>query len=214
MRKKKILVVDDDKQIQDTLTGLLEADYECVLVDNGAVGLTYLEQNPGEVDLIISELIMPVMDGFEMLDCVRNHSKNKNIPVLIITSLELKEDINRAFEIGVDDVVTKPFHPDIVKKRVNNMLEIGDNRKVHNVMEDLIRTEIEENIENLGICQCPICRKDLLTLTLNNVTPKYVSTETGAVITKAGSMASRDERIKLLAEITHYAQLVKERPRH
>lgn len=214
MRKKKILLVDDDNLIREMLMDLLKVDYECIPAQNGVEGLSYLEKNPGEIDLIITDIVMPVMDGFEMLECIQNNALSKNIPVLIETSLEKKEDIARAFDVGVDDIISKPFNPDIVKKRVYNMLDIGDNRKVHNVMEDLIRTEIDENIVNLGICPCPICRKDLLTLTLNNVTPKYVSTEKGGVIIKAGSLASRNERIKLLAEITHYAQLVKEKPRH
>ena len=81
-------------------------------------------------------------------------------------------------------------------------------------MEDLIRTEIDEYIDNLGICTCPVCRRDLLTLTLNNIPPKYVTSEKGAAITKAERIASRDEKIKLLTEITYYAQMVRQRPNH
>ena len=100
-----------------------------------------------------------------------------------------------------------------MKKRVNNMFDIADSRGIHNVMEDLVRIEIEENIESLGICPCPLCRRDLMTLALNNVPPKYVNTEKGAIMSKVGSMSST-ERIKLLAEIARYAEMVRDHPRH
>lgn len=214
MRKKKILLVDDDESICETLKELLTSEYDCIMAHNGVEGLSYLEKNPGEVDLIITDLMMPSMDGFELISCIQSNNVNKNIPILVETAMEQTDDISRALNIGVDDIITKPFNADILRKRVKNMLDIGDGRKVHNVMEDLIQTEINENIENLGICPCPICRNDLMTLTLNNVGAKYVSTDKGAIITRAGSLASREERIKLLAEITHYAQQIKGKPRH
>lgn len=206
--------MDDDETVCETLTELLKAEYDCIAAPNGVEGLSYLEKNPGEVDLIITDLMMPVMDGFGMIDCIQSNQVNKNIPILVETAMDKTEDISHAMNMGVDDIIFKPFNPDVLRRRVKNMMEIGDGRKVHNVMEDLIQTEINENIDNLGICPCPICRNDLMTLTLNNVKAKYVSTDKGAIITKAGSLASREERIKLLAEITHYAQLIKGKPRH
>lgn len=214
MRKQKVLIVDNDKQASDTLVGFLQKDYDCVSVTSGVDGLAYLENNPGEVDLIVTEMDMPMMSGLDMLECVRSNQNNRQIPVLILTSDEEKEEVVRALDFGVDDILYKPYIPQLVKKRVSNMMDIGVNRRVHNVMEDLVFTEINENITDLGICPCPICRNDLLTLTLNNVKPKYVSTEMGSAIVKAGSLASREDRIKLLAEITQYAEKVKAKPRH
>lgn len=94
------------------------------------------------------------------------------------------------------------------------MLEVGKNRKVHNVMEELIESVINENIDTLGICPCPKCHRDLLTLTLNNVKPKYISTERGETVIKATQLASMNDRIQLLTEITRYARLVSDNPRH
>lgn len=213
MQKKTILVVDDEKIMREMLANLLNSEYNCILAENGIAGLSYLEDHPGEVDLIISDLIMPMMDGFEMLECIQDHIHNKNIPALVITSLGEKQEIKRAFALGVNDVIFKPIDTDVLKQRVSNLLALGDTRDIHNVMEDIIRTEIEENIMNLGICTCPMCRKDLLTLALNNVDPKYVNTEQGAVITKVGSM-SRDSNTKLVAIIARCAQIIKEKPRH
>ena len=176
-------------------------------------GFSYLERNPGQIDLIVMDLVMPVMDGFELIRRAQEHPLNKNIPILVIASSDRQEDIRKAFMLGADDVIVKPLEADIVKKRVNNMFDIADSRSIHNVMEDLVRIEIEENIESLGICPCPLCRRDLMTLALNNVPPKYVNTEKGAIMSKVGSMSST-ERIKLLAEIARYAEMVRDHPRH
>lgn len=214
MGKKNILLVEDDESVEKMLTGLLNLDYRCVCVQNSDEGLLYLEKSAGALDLIIIDLPVPAVKGLEMLTSIANNPVHKNIPVLILTSLDRTEDITKAFDIGADDIISKPLNPDIVKRRIDNMLLVGSSRMVHNVMEDLIRAEIDEYIDSLGICTCPVCRRDLLTLTLNNVKPKYVTSEKGAVITKAERITSRDEQIRLLTEITYCAQMVKQRPRH
>lgn len=213
MQRKKVLLAEEDEQLRKEIIDLLQFECECISVENGIDGLSYMEKHPGEVDLIISELSMSRMSGFEMIGCIYENPVNKVIPTLGIMTLEKEAEIKRAFDIGVDDILPKPFESDVVKKRVKNMLYISERRNIHNVMEDLIRVEIEENIDTLGICSCPICRRDLMTLTLNHVAPKYVSTEKGAIVSKVGGM-SRTERIKLLAEIAHYAQMVRDKPRH
>ena len=179
--KNKILLVDNDQQIQDMLMDLLKADYEFIPLQS-------------------SKQVLPYLEG--------------NTPILLLAELGQLEDISKAFTMGADDVLATPIDYDITKKRIYNLLDIGKLRRVHNVMEDLIEIEINENIDALGICTCPKCRKDLLTLTLNNVQPKYISTEKGEAITKAARLASANDRIQLLAEITRYAKLIGENPRH
>ena len=213
MEKKKLLIVDDDAVERELIQDLLQYDCGCISAQNGVEGMSYLEQHPGQVDLIVADLIMPVMDGFEMMKCIQSNALNRNIPILVITASDQQEDIKKVFAYGTDDILMKPLQADIVKKRIMNMFDIADRRNIHNVMEDMVRIEIEENIDDLGICPCPVCRRDLMTLTLNNVPPKYVNTEKGAIMSKVGSM-SRTEKIKLLAEIAHYAEMVRDRPRH
>lgn len=213
MEKKNLLVVDDDAMAREMIQQLLQYDCECISAQNGVDGLSYLEQHPGQVDLVVTDLIMPAMDGFEMMKCIQANALNRNIPILVITASDQQEDIKKAFVYGADDILMKPLQADIVRKRILNMFDIADSRSIHNVMEDMVRIEIDENIDGLGICPCPVCRRDLMTLTLNNVPPKYVNTEKGAIMSKVGSM-SRAEKIKLLAEIAHCAEMVRDRPRH
>lgn len=213
MGKKKLLIVDNGAVAGEMIRDLFPYDCECIPAQNGVEGLSYLEKHPGQIDLIVTDLVMPVMDGFEMMKCIHSNALNRNIPLLAIAASDQQEDIKKAFAYGADDILIKPLQPDIVKKRIQNMFDIADHRTLHNIMEDMVRIEIEENIDDLGICPCPVCRRDLMTLTLNNVPPKYVNTEKGAIMSKVGSM-SRTERIKLLAEIAHCAEMVRDKPRH
>ena len=211
--KNKVLIVDDALMNRDILKEILKDTYDILEAEDGKTALKILDAENNEISAILLDLIMPVMDGFEVMKCIQSNALNRNIPILVITASDQQEDIKKAFACGADDILMKPLQSDIVRKRILNMFDIADRRNIHNVMEDMVRIEIEENIDSLGICPCPVCRRDLMTLTLNNVPPKYVNTEKGAIMSKVGSM-SRAEKIKLLAEIAHYAEMVRDRPRH
>lgn len=212
--KNKIILVDDNVEIREMLIKILKNDFECVPFENSSEGNTYLENNSVQIDLIILELEEMVKTNFKILKSIQGHYLYGKVPILVLLSVDQMKHIDHIFDLGVDDVLIKPFSVELAQKRIHNMLDIGKNRSVHNVMEDLIQSEINQNIDILGICTCPQCRKDLLTLTLNNVKPKYVSTEKGEAIIKAGRLASMDDRLSLLAEITRYAQLVGANPHH
>lgn len=212
--KNKILLIDNDTEIRETLISLLSMDFECIPLQNRKEGLAYLGNSMEQIDLIIVDLDEMIKDDYILLESIQNHYLYKKIPILIETTLDRSEEIANAMEHGVDDVIIKPFNLDIVRQRIYNIIDIGKNRAVHNVMEDLIQSAIDQNIDMLEICPCPNCRKDLLTLTLNNVKPKYVSTEKGEAFIRAGRLASMNDRLSLLAEITRYAKLVGENPHH
>lgn len=214
MRKIRMLLVTGDSSVQKTVTDLLEEDYECIPMQNEGKALSHELENVGWMDLIVIDLQIQSVDVFELLQKLGDNSVHKSVPVLALASPEQTEDIAEAFEAGVDDVIFKPLNPSVLKKRADNMVYIGRNRRVHNVMEDLIWEGIDESIDTLGVCSCPVCRRDLLTMTLNKVPPKYVTTEKGKTIAKAQSQASREEKIKLLTELAYCAQMVKQNPRH
>lgn len=214
MMKNKILVIGNDEQTQDMLTELLSAHHECIFLENSSEGVSYLDGNKSHIDLILIDLGEVVPNDFQILKSIRQHNLYSNIPILVEVAPDQTKDLPEAFHLGVDDILIKPTTREVTKKRIHNMLEVGKNRKVHNVMEELIESVINENIDTLGICPCPKCHRDLLTLTLNNVKPKYISTERGETVIKATQLASMNDRIQLLTEITRYARLVSDNPRH
>lgn len=214
MTKNKVLLIGNDKPTQDMFTNLLEADYDCIPLPSSAEGLSYIDAGNTLIDLIIMDLNESVLSQFQLLKGVRGHYAYAGIPILAIAALDQTDEIAQSFSLGVDDIITNPIRMDIAKKRILNLISLGKGRTIHNVMEDLIESEINDNLTTLGICPCPKCRRDLLTLTLNNVTPKYISTEKGEAVIKATQLASMNDRIQLLAEITRLAGLVSENPRH
>lgn len=214
MTKNKVLLIGTDKPMQDMFTGLLEADYDLIPFPDSAQGLAYIKNGNTLIDMIVLDLNESVQSHFQLLKEVRAHYAYGNAPVLALAALNQTNEIAQCLALGVDDIITKPIVLDITKKRLFNLLSIGKSRTIHNVMEDLIESVINENVDTLGICPCPKCRRDLLTLTLNNVTPKYISTEKGEAVIKATQLASMNDRIQLLAEVTHFAELVSKNPHH
>jgi len=125
----KILIVDDDPDIRDAVSTVLEAhSYQVVTADNGEEGLRKLkEERP---NLMILDLLMPKLDGFGVLKEIQDPrwSKYSKIPILILTSI--KEDVSRrryeletGLDLNIDDYVEKPINPGTLVERVKKLLE-------------------------------------------------------------------------------------------
>jgi DNA-binding response OmpR family regulator len=118
----KILVVDDEPNIVQTLRDRLEMnDYRVVTAGNGEEGL---EKALGEKpDIILLDVIMPVMDGHEMLERLRRTDVGKEIPVIMLTARSQSHDIARANACGIEDYVVKPFDLSELLEKIENILE-------------------------------------------------------------------------------------------
>ena len=86
MEKKRLLLVDDDQGTRELIEEFMQYDCDCISTQNGVEGFSYLERNPGQIDLIVMDLVMSVMDGFELIRRAQEHPLNKNIPILVIGS--------------------------------------------------------------------------------------------------------------------------------
>lgn len=103
-----ILVVDDDAVSRHVLTEALEgAGLRVICADSGVAALEWLEESTPSVVLL--DLLMPELDGYEILSRLREHPKHHDIPVVVLTALDSDDDIERIFESGADDYVRKPF---------------------------------------------------------------------------------------------------------
>jgi len=127
--QKKILIVDDDPDILDALTMILEAkDYQVVTARDGVEGLANLKAE--EPDLLILDLLMPKMDGFAVCKELQDPrwSKFKSTPILILTSVReeasrRRYELETGLELDVDDYVEKPIAPDILLERVGKLVK-------------------------------------------------------------------------------------------
>lgn len=107
--KTKILIVDDEPNIVQTLKDRLEINhYEVITASNGSEGLqAALDEKP---DVILLDVIMPVMDGHEMLQALRKDPDGQNCSVIMLTAKHQMEDIEKANASGIDDYIVKPFN--------------------------------------------------------------------------------------------------------
>lgn len=120
MAKKKILVVDDTDFNRDLVVQLLEEDYDMVIAENGEEALTVTEKE--RPDLILMDLGMPVMDGWEATRRLKANEQLKSIPVIAVTSHAMVGDEIEARKAGCDDYLPKPIDEDLLIKKIKNFI--------------------------------------------------------------------------------------------
>ena len=113
----KILVAEDDRDSRELLTWILQKlGYQVVAAENGKEAWEVFRR--GRFRLVISDVLMPELDGLELCRRIRNHQQSKYTYVIIITALIGKKDYLEGMEAGADDFVTKPFDPDELRARL------------------------------------------------------------------------------------------------
>ncbi len=117
----KILVVEDEANIRHILKYNLELDgHSVILAENGEEALAKMDESP---ELILLDIMMPVMNGLEACKILKNDPETKDIPIFMLTAKSQINDIEEAFRVGADDYLTKPFDPDALSSRIEAKLE-------------------------------------------------------------------------------------------
>lgn len=119
-KKARVLIVDDEKMNLRVLADLLKDEYSLVLAKSGEQALKLAFENLP--DLILLDVIMPDMGGYEVIKQLREHEETGQVPVIFVTSLNSPEEEEHGLRLGAVDYITKPFSPPIVKMRVRNHL--------------------------------------------------------------------------------------------
>lgn len=122
--KKKILVVDDKGINRYMLGGIFKDDYEIVEAGGGKEAIEVLAREGQELAVMLLDIIMPGIDGFGVLDYLKEHDMLDKVPVVIVTDDSSEETSVKAFEYKIADMVIKPFEPRIIKRRVQNIIEL------------------------------------------------------------------------------------------
>lgn len=122
MEKQKILIVDDSEMNRALLTDILEGQYDVRDAENGMRAVEILGENETDFWLVLLDIMMPEMDGFGVLNYINKQYWNDRVVVMMISSDDSPENINRAYSLGAFDYISRPFDPMIVRKRIANTM--------------------------------------------------------------------------------------------
>lgn len=140
--KPLVLIVDDAEMNRMILQDILEDSYRIVEAKTGKEALEKMNYYGQEIALMLLDIVMPEMDGFEVLNHLYENAVLDNLPVIIISSDENNDSIKRAYELGAADYIRRPFDADVVKKRVSNIIKLYQRQRKLQVE---IRQQIEDN---------------------------------------------------------------------
>ncbi len=115
--KKKILVIDDEKTIRVLLENYLQKEYEVITKSDGEEGLNWLQEG-NFPDLIVSDIQMPNLDGYEFIKNVRASGYFKDIPMIMLSGIESSAEKVKTLKMGANDYMVKPFNPEELAVRI------------------------------------------------------------------------------------------------
>ncbi len=136
-KDKKILIVDDVEINRRMLVRIFENDYSAIEAVNGKEALVKMVENYKDIAVILLDIVMPVMDGFQFLGVLYQRKMVDRIPIILITGEESQEYEERGFAYGIADFIQKPFNAKVIRRRVNNVV------KLH-----MYERELEDKIKN------------------------------------------------------------------
>ena len=143
IKSATVLIVEDHKDMLMFLSTLLSPYHQTLLAGNGQQALDILKKK--SVDLIISDVMMPEMDGYTLLKTLKDQDDYRSIPVIMLTALGDELHRLQALTIGVDDYLAKPFSPVELLARVNNLLHRSEERRRWQQTEEIQYQQISEN---------------------------------------------------------------------
>ena len=137
--KPKILIADDSEMNRSILQDMLEDEYEILEAENGKEAVVKLQQMGSEIALLLLDIVMPEMDGFEVLTMMNRYHWIDDVPVIIISSESSSAYLERAYEAGVTDYISRPFDDLIVHRRViNTILLYAKQKRLMGLVADQI----------------------------------------------------------------------------
>ena len=120
--RQKILIVDDSEMNRAILADMLGGEFDIVEAENGVEGVAMLQKHGLEISLVLLDIVMPVMDGFGVLTQMNKYRWIEDIPVIMISAERGSSHVERAFELGITDFISRPFDAIIVHRRVVNTI--------------------------------------------------------------------------------------------
>jgi len=146
----KVMVVDDTETNVDILLETLGDDYDVRVAMDGKAALEDIFDDPP--DIILLDIMMPEMDGYEVCERLKADESTKDIPIVFLTAMSKEQDESKGLAMGAVDYVTKPFSPELVKARVRNHLELKKSRDELKKQNEVLleNAQLREDIERIS----------------------------------------------------------------
>lgn len=142
-----MLIVDDAEVNREILKLLFHSDYAILEAEDGEEALAVLERCRGSVDIVLLDLMMPRLSGMELLRKKRELDCLRDVPVVVITSSGALDDQIKAFEYGASDFVVKPFVPEIVESRVNNVM--ASHQRILTIEQEAQKLRVKSEVDEM-----------------------------------------------------------------
>lgn len=155
MNKKVLLIADDEEMNRRIISRFLHNDFDILEAENGKQVLEILRSR--QVDALLLDIIMPEMDGLEVLTEMRADAAFNHVGVLVATSTKEKTE-RTALSLGADDVVSKPYDPVVIRKRIDNIITVKEIRTQsrqleHHELEQLVQEHEAEILSRIEVAQ-------------------------------------------------------------
>lgn len=134
IQKPKMLIVEDKAVNRYVLKSIFEEDYEIAECADGRAAIELLEEERDTVSVVLLDIVMPVCDGFAVLEYMKKTALD-TVPVILISSNVDDNNIQKAYEYDVVDYIQKPFQEDVVRQRVQRVVDLYQNKREKDVYE-------------------------------------------------------------------------------
>lgn len=144
-QKPSILIVDDSEMNRVILNEMLKGEYHVLEADNGRAALDMVDRYGDELSLVLLDIVMPGMSGFEVLGDLSRRSAADNLPVIMISSEDSDDVVLRAYELGASDYINRPFDARVVRRRVSNTIRLYAKQRR---LTSLLSQQYNERVKN------------------------------------------------------------------
>ena len=126
----RVLVVEDDADLLAMHSlHLVSLGYDVLTAENGAIALELVKESPETIDIILSDIVMPVMEGYAFCQAVKENTESSGIPLIFVSSLTSLEEKMKGFEVGADDYIAKPISPEELGLKIRKLLDLRTENK-------------------------------------------------------------------------------------
>ena len=152
IHKYKILIVDDSEMNREILSAILGDEFEILEAENGEECISIIRKYGTSISLVLLDIVMPVMDGFEVLEFLNKYQWIDDIPVIMISSEDSATSVKKAYEMGVSDYINRPFDAEVVHRRVFNTIKLyAKQRKLIALITNQVYEKEKNNRMMVGI---------------------------------------------------------------